>query len=112
MGDGIGGETVFVAPRQAGGDTVVQVVTADDGDEARTLENAVCLGVAATGADLVGVRVAADVQEAVGAGQGDASLGEMGGDAPRRCLGRDSGTGLGQSSCRGVQLDLGREGCG
>ncbi|WP_269770822.1 hypothetical protein [Streptomyces fildesensis] len=40
---------------------------ADDGDEPGPLQNAVRLRVAAAGADFLGVRIAADVQEAVGA---------------------------------------------
>lgn len=46
---------------------VVGLVDADDGDEPGPLQNAVRLRVAAAGADFLGVRIAADVQEAVGA---------------------------------------------
>ncbi|WP_206300959.1 hypothetical protein [Streptomyces populi] len=72
-GDGVGGETELVVLGEPGGGAVVGLVDADDGDETRALENAVRLGVTATGEELAGVRVAADVQEAVGTGQGDVS---------------------------------------
>ncbi|MFF7476783.1 hypothetical protein [Streptomyces sp. NPDC008092] len=82
--DGVGGEAGLVVLGECGGGPVVALVEADDGDEARALEDAVCLGVAAAGEEFVGVRVAADVQEAVGAGQGDVSPKEIG----RRCARR------------------------
>ncbi|MDF9811824.1 hypothetical protein [Streptomyces sp. SPB162] len=69
-GDGVGGETGLLVLREAGGGAVVGLVDADDGDEARALEDAVRLGVAAAGEEFVGVRVVADVQEGGRCGAG------------------------------------------
>ncbi|WP_416530393.1 hypothetical protein [Streptomyces coelicoflavus] len=68
-GDGAGGQAGLVVPDQAGGGAVVGLVETEDGDEARALQDAVCLKVASAGEEFAGVRVAPDVQEAVGRGQ-------------------------------------------
>lgn len=72
-GDGFDPDAGVVALDEVGGGAVVGLVDADHRDEARTLQDAVGLGVSAAGEDLLGVRVAADGQESVGQGRRDVS---------------------------------------
>ncbi|GFN02298.1 hypothetical protein GCM10010298_73480 [Streptomyces microflavus] len=75
-GDSGGGKTVLVLGGQALGCAVVALVDAYDGHEARALEDAVRRGVALSGEEFLGVRVAADLDVAVDAEQGRFSYGD------------------------------------
>ncbi|GGW04435.1 hypothetical protein GCM10010264_21330 [Streptomyces globisporus] len=75
-GDSGGGKTVLVLGGQALGYAVVALVDAYDGQKARALEDAVRWGVALSGEEFLGVRVAADLDVAVDAEQGRFSYGD------------------------------------
>ncbi|MEV2258467.1 hypothetical protein AB0J13_07375 [Streptomyces anulatus] len=68
-GDGASGKTFFIPVGQAGGDAVIGLMDAYDGDEPDSLQDAVRFGVTAAGEEFVGVWIAADLKVAVDDGQ-------------------------------------------
>ncbi|MFJ6071581.1 hypothetical protein ACIQFU_12185 [Streptomyces sp. NPDC093065] len=60
-GDGACGKTFLVPVGQAGGDAVVGLMDAHDGNESDSLQDAVCLAVTAAGEEFLGARVTADL---------------------------------------------------
>ncbi|MFI6012535.1 hypothetical protein ACIBAG_27570 [Streptomyces sp. NPDC051243] len=72
-------QTFLLGLIEAGGQPVVVLVHADDGDEAGALKDAVCFRVASAGEDFARVHVALQDQVAVGKGQGQCLLGEFSG---------------------------------